>query len=175
MSTNENKPNGLELENDEPRLEAGEINPDNETIEDKYSQGDKCIDFSVRVVEALSFKKDEHNKLAEKQVNLSQLKKVYCRGAGDCSHNLEGKTCGQIAMARVNMFLRMRLGGICSVESKGNASISNLIDISENWFPSEEDFIKADEDIKNYNLDYDFGNINELYLEEYDKLDWEWM
>ena len=64
---------------------------------------------------------------------------------------------------------------MCSIESKGHASISNLIDISENWFPSEEDFIKADEDIKNYNLDYDFGNINELYLEEYDKLDWEWM
>ena len=65
------------------------------------------------------------------------------------------------------------------METKNNAVKFSqsiyLIDISENWFPSEEDFIKADEDIKNYNLDYDFGNINELYLEEYDKLDWEWM
>ena len=40
MSTNENKPNGLELENDEPRLEAGEINPDNEK---QY----KFIDFYI--------------------------------------------------------------------------------------------------------------------------------
>ena len=51
---------------------------------------------------------------------------------------------GSWAMARVNMFLRMRSDGICAMESKGLANISNLIDISENWFPSEEDFIKAD-------------------------------
>ena len=175
MPTNKTMPNGLEFENDEPKLEAGENKPAVEESSNQPTQ-DECVAFSVKVIEALSNKIKKHNEICSKSnLNLDQVKKVYSRGAGDCSHSFEGKTCGQIAMARVNMFLRARLEGLCSVESKKQASISNLIDITENWFPSEEDFIKADEDIKEYNLDFNFNHINELYLEEYNKLDWEWM
>ena len=175
MSTDGAMPNGLELENDGPKLEAGETSS-SEKVPSAQEAQDEAVDFSVKVAEALATKAKEHNEQSsDKKINLSQLKKVYSRGAGDCSHEIEGKTCGQVAMARVNMFLRMKLDGPCVMESKGNASISNLIDISENWFPSEEDFAKADEDIKSYGLNYDFNNINELYLEEYDKLDLEWM
>ena len=43
---------------------------------------------------------------------LSQLKKVYRRGAGAFSRSHRpGKTRGQWAMARVNMFLKMKRGG----------------------------------------------------------------
>ena len=175
MSTDENMPNGLELENDRLESEAGEEAPAAKTPSDQRTQ-DEFINFSVKVVDALSIKMKEHNKLSSKgNVSLNQIKKVYSRGAGNCSHKTEEKTCGQIAMARVNMFLRMRLDGICAMESKGLANISNLMDISENWFPSEEDFIKADEDIKEYDLNFDFNHINELYLEEYNKLDLEWI
>ena len=75
------------------------------------TKSDKGIDFSKKVVEALKNKVKEHNSKNKKKVSLSQLKKVYRRGAGAfSSSHRPGKTRGQWAMARVNMFLRMVSG-----------------------------------------------------------------
>ena len=46
------------------------------------SGGDSAINFSAKVVEALKNKIKEHNSKYSRKVNLSQLKKVYRRGAG---------------------------------------------------------------------------------------------
>ena len=60
----------------------------------------------------LKNKVKEHNGKHSKKVTLSQLKKVYRRGAGAfSSSHRPGKTRGQWAMARVNMFLKMIRGG----------------------------------------------------------------
>ena len=75
------------------------------------SAGEKsnnAISFSKKVIEALKNKVKEHNAKSSRKVSLSQLKKVYRRGAGAfSSSHRPGKTRGQWAMARVNMFLRM--------------------------------------------------------------------
>ena len=72
----------------------------------------KKITFSEKVVTALKNKVKEHNDKHSKKVTLSQLKKVYRRGAGAfSSSHRPGKTRGQWAMARVNMFLKMMRGG----------------------------------------------------------------
>jgi hypothetical protein len=70
------------------------------------------ITFSDKVTSALENKVKEHNAKYDKKVTLSQLKKIYRRGAGafSSSHRV-GKTRGQWAMARVNMFLKMVRGG----------------------------------------------------------------
>ena len=72
---------------------------------------DKGIEFSKKVIEALKNKVKEHNSKNKKKVTLNQLKKVYRRGAGAfSSSHRPGKSRGQWAMARVNMFLRMVSG-----------------------------------------------------------------
>ena len=71
------------------------------------------ITFSEKVISSLKEKVQKHNeKHPSKKVTLSQLKKVYRRGAGafSASHR-PGMTRGGWAMARVNMFLKMVRGG----------------------------------------------------------------
>lgn len=70
------------------------------------------ITFSDKVTQSLKNKVKEHNEKYSKKVTLSQLKKVYRRGAGAfSSSHRPGKTRGQWAMARVNTFLKMVRGG----------------------------------------------------------------
>ncbi len=70
------------------------------------------IKFSEQVTQSLKNKVKEHNSKYARKVTLSQLKKVYRRGAGAFSRSHRpGKTRGQWAMARVNMFLKMKRGG----------------------------------------------------------------
>ena len=70
------------------------------------------ITFSDKVTKALKNKVAEHNKKYSKKVSLTQLKKVYRRGAGAfSSSHRPGKSRDQWAMARVNMFLKMMRGG----------------------------------------------------------------
>ena len=71
------------------------------------------VTFSESVTNSLKNKVKEHNKKhPTKKVSLSQLKKVYRRGAGAFSQSHRpGQTRGSWAMARVNMFLKMKRGG----------------------------------------------------------------
>ena len=70
------------------------------------------ITFSAKVIKALQNKVKEHNSKSKKKVTLSQLKKVYRRGAGAfSSSHRPGMSRGGWAMARVNTFLKMKRGG----------------------------------------------------------------
>ena len=70
------------------------------------------ITFSEKVLTSLKNKVKEHNAKSKKKVTLGQLKKVYRRGAGAFSQSHRpGMTRGGWAMARVNMFLKMKRGG----------------------------------------------------------------
>jgi hypothetical protein len=70
------------------------------------------ITFSEQVLTSLKNKVKEHNEKHKKKVTLGQLKKVYRRGAGAFSQSHRpGMTRGGWAMARVNMFLKMKSGG----------------------------------------------------------------
>ena len=138
------------------------------------SAGEKsndAISFSKKVIEALQNKVKEHNSKNSRKVSLSQLKKVYRRGAGAySSSHRPGKTRGQWAMARVNMFLRMMSGGkVKDAYRKADSDVargSESVDISDSWELEDIDFSQADIDIKEYDLNYDFEDIEELYLDE---------
>lgn len=133
------------------------------------SKSEKAIQFSVQVVESLKNKVKEHNAKHSRKVSLSQLKKVYRRGAGAFSQSHRpGKTRGQWAMARVNMFLRMMGGGkVKDSYRKADQDIAkaSIVDISDFWEPEEQDFILASLDLKGFE-DFDFDNIDELYIDE---------
>ena len=145
------------------------------------------ITFSDKVIESLKSKVKEHNAKSSKKVTLSQLKKVYRRGAGAfSSSHRPGKTRGQWAMARVNTFLKMVRGGKVKDSYRkadqdiAKASANVLIDdgVREENFFTEEDFIAAKLDIYNYQLQEDpeftdemwstiFIDVDELGFEEY--------
>lgn len=134
-------------------------------------KGSGAIDFSAKVVESLKNKVKEHNSKHSRKVSLSQLKKVYRRGAGafSTSHR-PGMTRGQWAMARVNMFLRMMGGGKVKDSyrkadqdvAKGSA---NFIDVSDSWEPEDQDVAQSMIDMESIG-DFDFENADELYLED---------
>jgi hypothetical protein len=139
-------------------------------------KSDKAIDFSKKVIEALKNKVKEHNSKNKKKISLAQLKKVYRRGAGAfSSSHRPGKTRGQWAMARVNMFLRMVSGKpVKDAYRKADSDIArastNDYTVEANFEPNDEDFNQADEDIKNFNLnDFDFLSADELYLDDEDE------
>jgi hypothetical protein len=171
-----------------PKFNANKLEFENlEVSKEEVKKDEEAIAFSSKLVKCFGEIMRAHNanvppshplQLKQnypKKVSLLELKKVYERAGNDCvAAELAGKTCGQWALARVNMFLRLKLGEKMNiVESRISAGM--LIDISEMWGPSEKDFKKADELIKEYKLDYDFTSSEELYLEGYKKtyLDWE--
>ena len=133
---------------------------------------DKAIEFSKKVIEALKNKVKEHNSKNKKKVSLGQLKKVYRRGAGAfSSSHRPGKTRGQWAIARVNMFLKMVSGKpVKDAYRKADSDIakaSSDYTIDTSFEPSDEDFDQADKDIQNFELnDFDFQSAEELYLDD---------
>lgn len=144
------------------------------------SEDEEAVKFSVKVIEALSDKVKAHNSGCQRKVTLNALKKVYRRAAGNVyavPYQLETKN-GEWAMARVNVFLRLLSGDQLPLPSDvsttiASSSVVTEIDATEQWLPEEQDFIHAREDIKRYNLDFNFKNINQLYLEDYKSLHFE--
>lgn len=129
------------------------------------------ITFSTKVIEMLKNKVKDHNSNHSRKVNLTQLKKVYRRGAGAfSSSHRPGMTRGGWAAARVNMFLRMMAGkSVKDSYRKADSDVarsSASIDISDSWELEDADFAQAEIDIKEYDLNYDFENVEELYLDE---------
>ena len=132
-----------------------------------------AITFSTKVIEMLKNKVKDHNSNHSRKVNLTQLKKVYRRGAGAfSSSHRPGMTRGGWAAARVNMFLRMMAGkSVKDSYRKADSDVarsSTSIDISDSWELEDVDFTQAEIDIKEYDLNYDFENVEELYLDEED-------
>jgi len=95
------------------------------------------ITFSDKIITALKNKVKEHNEKNSKKVTLGQLKKIYRRGAGAfSSSHRPGKTRGQWAMARVNMFLKMVRGG--KVKKSYRAADQDVAKGSEEYYLENE-------------------------------------
>tara|TARA_R100000008_G_C3541239_1_gene144874 strand:- start:384 stop:917 length:534 start_codon:yes stop_codon:yes gene_type:complete len=131
-----------------------------------------AIAFSVKVIKALEFKVKEHNSSHDNKVSLAQLKKVYRRAAGNVFAEvpeLEDDK-GKWAMARVNMYLRFLQGEPFSNQLKATSTVESIegVDLMDSIIPLDKDFIKADEDIVKFELNYKFKDVNDLYLEDED-------
>ena len=144
-----------------------EVNSSKNKIEDQI-----LIDYSSNVVIVLQDLMKAHNNNCENKVSLKELKQVFRRGA-NCEEAKESElSCGVLALARVNMFLRLKNGEI--MQASRSYEIGKSTDISDYWFPNEQDLTKASELLKKNNLDYDFKDINNLYLDEYTKIELEY-
>ena len=152
----------------------------------------EAIEFSSKVIEILEGKTKKHNLENERLVTLNQLKHVFKRGSEEGAPELCVTTSKAVwALARVNMFLNMmKEEGVKPTKNeealvKENlnelimedysyscASIgSSQLDISDNFYPSEEDILKAEHESKEYKFnDYNFTNVEDLYLETEEEL-----
>ena len=166
----------LEFENFKITIEKDTSQKDTsqkDTSQKDNSQEDQeaAIDFSIKLVSLLESKAKEHNSsVPNNEVSLNDLRSVYAKGA---LNPRSDKSCGEWALARVNMFLRQKAGGKM-ISAGFEQKVGLPIDISETWIPTEEDYVKAQEEMKANNLNYDFKNIDELYVEPYEKLEIEW-
>lgn len=77
----------------------------------KNSKRSSCVSFAECISSILEAKEKQYNEENENQITLDQLKKVYRRGSAVYSHShLIDKTRGQLALARVNNFLKLSKG-----------------------------------------------------------------
>ena len=156
------------------KLEFEDSSSEPKMSEPSSSSEDEAVSFSIKVIDALASKMRDLNKNSPGITSLKDLKEVYIRGAGDCSPSKGSKeSCGHWALARVNMFLRMKRGEKMTPNPFSSVGGKSL-DISDGWIPAQEDFDKAAEEIKEFDLNYDFSNINELYIENYKRVNWKW-
>ena len=155
------------------------------SLQNEKDLEERRITFSARLISCLENKKKSFNKKNKSKIRIEQLKEVYIKGAcsSDQDLNLHG-------LARVNMFLRMKeqkMMGVISAKIKTEEKLSGLVlesgnlqnpdeslDISEAWVPQEEDIKQTEADVKEYKLNLDFTNINELYLEPYKPIQFNW-
>jgi hypothetical protein len=114
-------------------------------------KGGGSITFSEKVIQSLKNKVAEHNEKHSKEVTLGQLKKIYRRGAGAfSSSHRPGKTRGQWAMARVNMFLKMVRGG--EVKKTYRAADEDVAKGSEDYYLEREGEAFIDFDDIDFNI-----------------------
>ena len=126
---------------------------------DSASSGESSsITFSEKVTVSLQNKVKEHNEKYDKKVTLSQLKKIYRRGSGAfSSSHRPGKTRGQWAMARVNMFLKMVRGGkVKDSYKKADQDVSEGHDLY--YLERDEDCFWDFEDIE-----FDLAKLDLIY------------
>jgi hypothetical protein len=163
----------------------GNVQKKNSLLGNEKDLEERRISFSSRLVDYLEDEKKEFNKRNKSSIKIQQLKEVYARGT--CITGEDLNLCG---LSRVHMFLRMKeqkkmktKASSVSVPKKASELVledqapqktDSLIDISDSWIPEEEDIEKAKACIKEHDLNFDFKNINELYLESYKRIQLNW-
>jgi hypothetical protein len=134
---------------------------------------DDAVSFSVKVVEALEQKVQDHNSSCDNKVSLKQLKKVYRRAAGNVFAEVPDveQDRGKWALARVHMYLRILKGEPMPRETHASIPFNSDegIDLFDSVIPSEEDFTEAEKCIVAHDLFYKFTTVDSLYLEDEDK------
>jgi hypothetical protein len=153
------------------------------------TEDDAVIQFSIRLAEALGAKVEDHNEIcSSNEASLHQVTMVYKYAAKTFPQEALGEIgINKWSLARVNMYLRMKCGNIIQNESNSNKPqtkiemsslifegsiskrIDTFLDATQDWLPNEEDFSLAQEDVLKYDLNYDFENLDEIYLADREK------
>jgi len=107
--------------------------------EREHMSQEEAIECSCKIIGALRNKQKDHNSEFNTKSQFAKIKEAYRVGVNLRPKDSEN-TCNQWGMANVNAFL-------------------TKVD--------EPDFEAANKDIKKYDVDVNFNNLEDLYLEEY--------
>lgn len=138
-----------------------------EIDEKKISTMEEGIEFSKSVLSLLKNKVREHNLASENKTSLSQLKKIYIKGA---ERGVKDRTNGFSGLSRVNMYLRIVSIGklddsLFNKSAKFDGSFSE-IDLTDNWEPSSVDSEITNREILASNTDRNFEGFDLYFKEE---------
>ena len=156
--------------------------------EGNKNEQEENIAFSSKLVYYLSLQVKNFKKDNKGTLTTNQLKKVYCHAAREGKdQNVED--INLYALARIHMFLRLKSGGKMAIksdsselakatkleleESQERIRLSSFVDISESWTPNKDDFKKAEKEMDENDLKYEYDNIADLYL-EYEPIEQKW-
>ena len=166
-------------------FENPDLNSDGSCQPEEIVGQQEAIDFSSTLIGVFEDLCED-----ESGLSVEELKAVY-REAGE---NCRISSCPDMnlwAMARVNMFVRMKsqkeikqnimpslspsTGRITELELESPRAHNDLgaINATEDWEPSKEDFELAKSYIGKYDLQFNFSSIDELYIDEYKPLELE--
>jgi hypothetical protein len=158
IAKTETKPKSTTEALESPASEESPNKPDQEGM----------IGLSVKISDSLRAKVKEFNKDNEPNVTYAQLEKAFLRGAS----NRENGSPILCAFARANMYLAMRSGSPEYKIDREKTTAVNFLDITQHWIPNSECFAQAKEDVEKFGLNYDFIDMNDLYLTDYKKPIW---
>jgi hypothetical protein len=146
-----------------------ESNLDNIDVIKETDENDDSsnINKSIKIVEILQEKAEEHNsKNPTQKVRISQLRAVFRKGARQHLEYLYIAPSRLLfSLARVNMYLRQKTGEVVKISNSKERKIIVELDISEGFVPNEKDIAQASDDIKRHEADFDFEDIDDLYLD----------
>lgn len=130
------------------------------------SEDEEYINYTICILDALRSKAKEYNDIGGSKVSWQQLKSVFVAGASE--EQAENKILS--GFARVNMYLRLLDPATVASEFKLASNKRNLkkliFDFSSHISPNSDDINIAGEDLKKYNLNFNFSSVDELYLED---------
>jgi hypothetical protein len=170
------------------KLEIEGLNNEAPHNGDARNEQDENITFSSKLVDYFSLQVKVFKESSKDTLTVNQLKKVYCHAARE-GRAQEAENLNLHGLARVHMFLRLKSGGKMAIkpdspkdtkateleleEPQKIIRLSNFIDISESWIPSDEDFDKAQKEMDENDLKHEYDNIEDLYL-EYEPIEQKW-
>jgi hypothetical protein len=119
-------------------------------ISNTFKNDDLAIEFSNKVKEMLVSKINSHNSRNDVEVSLDQVTKIF-------KNSFASFLKPSLALADVNIFLNMAVAG--------------NVDMGDYFEPSMEEIKEAERQTKGYGLeDYDFRDIDDLYLQTEEEL-----
>lgn len=119
-------------------------------ISDTFKNDDLTIEFSNRVKDMLVSKINSHNSTNDVEVSLDQVTKIF-------KNSFASFLKPSLALADVNIFLNMATAG--------------NVDMGDHFEPSMEEIKEAERQTKRYGLeDYDFRDVDDLYLQTEEEL-----
>tara|TARA_Y100000593_G_C4276272_1_gene320243 strand:+ start:720 stop:1238 length:519 start_codon:yes stop_codon:yes gene_type:complete len=156
--------------------------------EGRGHEHEENIKFSLKLVDYFSLLVKAFKEGSKETLTVNQLKKVYCH-ASRMAKIHEVKDINLHSLARIHMYLRLKSGDKMTTKATSTTptkptkleienpqktlKISSFLDISESWVPSEGDFEKAEKEMDENDLKYEYNQVEDLYL-EYEPIQPKW-
>lgn len=158
---------------------ASGIKYDTESISVNENKSDidekSMIEFSAKLMDFFKNTVRQYNKsYPNNKTTAKKIKEVYIEAANlyerdyPCSRN-------NWCIAKVFLFLDIKSGNKIQLnDGYANIDFENCINVSPDFFPSENNFKTAASIIEEKELDYTFESIDNLYLEDYMPMNFIW-
>ncbi|MBM4225961.1 MAG: hypothetical protein FJ167_14575 [Gammaproteobacteria bacterium] len=137
--------------------------------EKENDQPDESVEFSNRILNLFKEKCKAHNSSSQRKVNYNQLINIYCEAVESYNDSMGLENKNRWCLAKVYAHLNHLKGEKIKYKKEILSTNSEFSIICD---PSEKDYLEADKDINDYNLNYKFSSAQELYIKPDEQKYW---